>query len=749
MLKIINNNLISEINDNSNTKRGIGLGVFDGYHRGHQELVRTLLSRSEELNIKASIYTFTKHPAFVAGNITKIAMGMISSENERIELLKKAGVDEILCQEFTSQFANVTPLEFLEKYLFEELNASLIVVGFNYLFGRNREGTVEFLKSWAKTRGVEVIVIEPVIFNGNYISSSIIRKSISKGHFEVANAMLGRNYSLTGIVIPGQKIGTKLGFPTANFYAEKSSCLPDNGVYATRLTVDGETLEAVTNIGLRPSAPVSVDSPIIETMALNKNIDLYGKEITVTFLHHLRKENKFDSLDALKTQIQKDIENIRDWHNKNEQCWEMLKVLDIPVYGIKSNRFTTDIIDITIKVPLTQINASRYALLSRILTSTCKQFPSRPLLSKYLDSLYGASIDTNIEALGDILVIHFTADALHTWRGQTSPINDTMALLFDILNSPDTNDKGKFSSEIFESERNNLIMELIARENDKTKYAYDKCGDFLTAGTIQNTRSSGDISVLKKIKMKDIIEAYNELLTSGNVSIFVAGKITSEFRQILDEQIRKTFALNKSMNHLYPGLKPQTLIPLPKNEIHKEIKDIEQAKVCIAYKGLMPYFSGQSGAVAILNSMLGGDVHSLLFDVVREKLGLAYSVFSFPMRYLSSVMLVAGVAHENVEVAIDAMKEQVRRLAENEYQDNLFDSAIESVSYSYRALSDDLHSMVHYYSSAMISGRNVSISDALIFVKNFDRQSISDIAKKLETSVVYVLTNDKNVSEKQ
>lgn len=743
MLKILLKNKELRDFEYSDKKRGIGLGVFDGFHRGHQELVRKLVSRSKELGLISCIYTFSNHPAKISGNFEKISKGLLTNEQEKYDILLSAGVDELLSQEFTNEFSNISAGEFLEKYLLEQLNCKLIVVGYNYLFGKNREGNVDFLKAWGKSRNVEILVLPPVLFAGECVSSSSIRKSISKGKMITANGMLGRDYSLSGLVEKGQGLGTKLGFPTANFYPEAIFCLPANGVYVSRLTIDGRTYESITNIGYRPTAPNSPNTPIVETMVFDNNLDLYNKTVSVAFLHFLRKEKKFDSVNELKQQVFIDIDKARLWHLEEEQCYQIMKSGSIPVYGIKSTRFTTDIVDVVIKLPLHQTLASHYFLLSRVLTSTCKRFPQRTLLSKHLDSLYGADIETNASSMGDVMVIHFACEALHTWRGVISPSLEVINLLFDMLSNPDLDENGLFLQEIFESERNNLIMEIKARENNKGKYAYDKCIDFLTKGTVFNTKSSGNIKVLKHTTLLDLKNAYNDLINKSNISVFVAGNFDKEFIDNIGVNINKVFSSNKNEFKIIPGLTPQNFIPKPINEVHVEKKDVEQSKVCLAYKGLTPYFANNYGAVNIFNSMLGGDVHSLLFDVVREQMGLAYSVYSVPLRYKSGIILVAGVAHENVDIAINAMKEQVERIARQDFDDALFDSAMESVSYSYRSLMDDLNSMIHYYSNGMTSGRNVSIKEALLLMTDFSPKTISKIASELELSVVYKLTSSK------
>lgn len=734
MLQIIRNKAEDE------RKRGIGLGVFDGYHRGHQELVRTLISRSLELDMVSSIFTFCGHPAAVSGNTEKISMGLITTENAKIALLRESGIDEIICQEFTSEFSQMPAHDFLEKYLYEELDAGLIVVGFNFRFGKGREGNVDFLNAWAKEKDIEVIVIDPVEFDGVSISSSSIRRSIQKGRFSTVNALLGREFSLSGTVKYGQKIGTGLGFPTANIFPEDGLCLPENGVYATRLRVGGRIYESVTNIGLRPSAPDSVKTPIIETMMLNKDMDLYGKEISVYFLHHMRKEKKFDSMHDLKKQVNRDILDAGKWHQDSELCWETARIGQIPIYCIRSGRFTGNVINIAFTVPLSLETASRYSLLSRVLTASCSRYPSRTALSSYLDSLYGANITSHTEASGDMMVIHFTGDALHTWRGMTYPFRDLTDLMFDIFLNPALDGNRLFSEEIVESERANLITELKTRENDKTKYAFDKCLSFLTANTPQSARSSGDITMLERITMDDLSLSYGSLIKEAIISIYIGGDIDLPMVDDICEMTQKTFKENNSANILYPAKTPQNYKAIPDQETYTETKDIEQARICIAYKGGVPYFSKDNAAFAVLNNMLGGDVHSLLFDVVREKNRLAYSVFSISMKYLNAIFLVAGVAPEKIEIAADLMKEQVERLANDDFDPSVFQSSLESISYSIRSVSDDLASMLFYYFNTKTSGRNVSLLDSHGFLDEVRKEMIVKLAKELKLSVTYKLT---------
>ncbi|MHB8963894.1 MAG: riboflavin kinase, partial [Saccharofermentanales bacterium] len=204
------------------SRRGIGLGVFDGCHLGHMELIGRLVVRSAEMDLVPTVYTFRRHPSHVTGNKDRISGGMLSTDSDKDILIRSRGVKETIYQEFTEEFSRCTPLEFLDTYLKRQLNAGLVVVGFNFRFGRDRKGDTDLLKKWGSENGIEIVVIDPVVYKGSPISSSLIRGFLQNGEIDSANAMLGRKFSLTGKIVSGQKLGAKLGFPTANFY-------PDHG----------------------------------------------------------------------------------------------------------------------------------------------------------------------------------------------------------------------------------------------------------------------------------------------------------------------------------------------------------------------------------------------------------------------------------------------------------------------------------------------------------------------------------------
>lgn len=742
MLKTIDKNgQISGTPDNQ-IRRGVGLGVFDGFHLGHKELIQTLASRSTELGITSCVYTFTTHPAQTLNDSKRISKGLITTESDRIAKLKGSGIDEIILCEFSVQFSEMSPEEFLEDHLSGKLNAALIVVGFNFKFGKNRAGGIEMLKDWAYRNNIEVIVVEPVLYNGQSISSSVIRDKIKEAKITEVNAMLGRKHSIKGEVKSGQKLGRTLGFPTANTGLDADLCFPRNGVYFTKTLIDNKVYESITNIGIRPSVSGVLTDPIAETLILDTDIDLYGKSIEVFFLEYLREEKKFNSIEALSNQINEDVEKARLYHAEAEECFLLVQKGHVKLYGIKSVRFSTNVLEVIMRMPLSAELASVNTLLARVLTATCKRFPTRPEVSRYLDSQYGAQLDFHVETQGDLHVIMFTIDALRTFGDDKTPFMNSVRVLFDMFNDPSVDRDFLFDREIIESEKQSIISEITARDNDKQKYAMDRCIELYAPGSVQSIRSYGETKIIESVTPEMLKDAYADLIQKSDVSLYLAGNYSADTIDEISLYISGTFDKNVPSIKMIPGKTPEYFNPHTAFTEVREQKDVEQSKICIAYKNSIAYFSHKTIAFNVFNTLLGADVNSLLFQKVREEMGLAYSVYSMSLRYLGGVVLSAGVAHENVEIAENAMKEQVDKIAKGEFTMEMFNSAVVSCAYSYRCIPDNLHSIIRYYANSNIRGIDLSVNDSMHYLGNITREDIMDIARKLELHTIYILTKE-------
>ena len=307
-MKIINSTDIIE----KNAEYGIGLGNFDGVHRAHEFLITELVNECRKRNIKSMIYTFRKHP----GNILdKTKIKLISPLERRIERFRELGVDCLCLVDFTEEFANMTANSFTKKILIGKYNVRLVITGFNYKFGKGGKGDTAALERYGGKYGFDVLTVPPVMLDDKVISSSLIREKIKEGRMESARNMLGRNYSIRGKVEYGNKIGTEIGFPTANIKPLKNFALPKSGVYYTKTIVDGVTYDSITNIGEKPTVSEN-QRVIIETHIFDFNGWLYGRDIEVLFISMIREEKKFSSIKALKRNIIADIKKVKKQYLK-------------------------------------------------------------------------------------------------------------------------------------------------------------------------------------------------------------------------------------------------------------------------------------------------------------------------------------------------------------------------------------------------------------------------------------------------
>ncbi|NLK68990.1 MAG: bifunctional riboflavin kinase/FAD synthetase [Clostridiaceae bacterium] len=287
---------------------GVGLGNFDGLHRGHMTLINTLLSECHVHDLHSVIYTFKKHPEHILRK--KLFTPLLMTMEHKAKVLEKTGLDSLFLQEFDEEFSRMTPESFIENILCKKLRAKLVVVGFNFRFGYMGKGDTVLLKKMGKKHGFKVIVIPPIKIGVEVVSSTSIRQYIMKGQMEKAFELLGKHFSIPGRVIPGKKIGRTMGFPTANMRPEDYLVMPACGVYITRTLYQEQWYDSVTNVGRCPTV-ADVDKITLETHMIGFTDELYGEDIEVFFLKKLRNERKFETREDLIRQIKLDIEKVK------------------------------------------------------------------------------------------------------------------------------------------------------------------------------------------------------------------------------------------------------------------------------------------------------------------------------------------------------------------------------------------------------------------------------------------------------
>lgn len=279
----------------------IALGSFDGLHKGHLELVNKIVSLAHENNGESIVYTFKNHPRTILQ--PHFEQELLMDNESKEEILKKHNVDSVYFEEFNKKFMEKSPEDFI-KYIIDKFKVKGIVVGFNYKFGYRNIGDTKLLKELSKKYRFEVYIINPCKYKDMVISSTRIRKELLKGNVEDAGQMLTRPYFLPGEVVHGKEIGRTIGFPTANLEREEIFLLPEEGVYYTHVLWNNNIYKAITSIGNNPT--VNGEKITVESHILDFNKNIYGDKIMVNFIKKIRNNVKFNSVEELKAQLQRD-----------------------------------------------------------------------------------------------------------------------------------------------------------------------------------------------------------------------------------------------------------------------------------------------------------------------------------------------------------------------------------------------------------------------------------------------------------
>lgn len=279
-------------------------GTFDGVHLGHQHVLKQVVNIAKEYKKPSLLITFYPHPRLVI-NPNDSTIKMLSSIEEKAKIILEMGIDYVLVLSFTHEISQYTPEKFVHDILVSKLNVQCMVVGYDHRFGKNRSGGFSELTEFAKKFNFKVKEINASEIDEIAVSSTRIRKAIASGNLKDANELLGKPYRLTGIVVEGQKIGRQLGFPTANLMIdEPHKLIPPNGVYLGYAIIQNIKYKIMLNIGVRPT--VDGKSQTIEAHIIDFNENIYNQKLTIYLVQFLREELRFNGLEALKIQLQKD-----------------------------------------------------------------------------------------------------------------------------------------------------------------------------------------------------------------------------------------------------------------------------------------------------------------------------------------------------------------------------------------------------------------------------------------------------------
>lgn len=298
--------IITDITEAARIKNPvITIGTFDGVHAGHRMILQEVLRLAKESGNDSAVVTFHPHPRIVLGQ----DVALLNSREEKRSIIESFGISHLVEIPFTLKFSDLEANEFI-SLLAWLLNPSVVIIGYDHGFGRNRAGDIRQLEEAGKVHGFKVIHVDAIEKEGQKVSSSNIRTMLLNGKVEEASELLGQPYLISGTVVRGNQIGKRLGYPTANLYIEDThKLIPSMGVYATLIDINNRQYKGMTNIGIRPT--LNAHRLTIETNIFDFNEDIYYEKTTVHFIARMRDEQKFSNLEDLRNQLKKDEEAVK------------------------------------------------------------------------------------------------------------------------------------------------------------------------------------------------------------------------------------------------------------------------------------------------------------------------------------------------------------------------------------------------------------------------------------------------------
>lgn len=296
--------LFHSINDFQSTKKTIlTLGTFDGVHIGHKKILERITQNTENGKYESLVLTFFPHPRMVLQEKSEIKL--LNTITEKTQLLEASGIENLIVHPFDESFSRLKAEEFVSSILVDKFQIQKIIIGHDHRFGRNRTANIDDLIAFGTEYGFEVEQISAEEIQDVSVSSTKIRKALNEGNMDLANEYLGYHYFLNGTVVKGKQLGRTIGFPTANIHiAEEYKLIPKIGVYVVKAVVNQETVYGMMNIGFNPT--VNGEKQTIEVHLFNFDKDIYDQNIEVFLLHYIREEQKFESLEALKSRLNQD-----------------------------------------------------------------------------------------------------------------------------------------------------------------------------------------------------------------------------------------------------------------------------------------------------------------------------------------------------------------------------------------------------------------------------------------------------------
>ncbi len=717
---------------------GVALGFFDGVHLGHRELLHNLVYRSTALGLKPLVFTMDRYPKPThRPDGSALFDGLIQTTEMKMETMAQLGVAQVIVQTFNEAFKNLSPEAFLNEILYDKLGARLIVAGRDYRFGRGAAGDVEQIKEWAEQKGVEFLLVDPVEQDGEIISSTNIRRAIKAGEMMKASRLLGSAYKIRGEVVKGNSLGRTVGLPTANIRVPDNALLPPFGVYATRTKVGPVTYPSLTNIGTRPTVNHDETDILLETVILDEEINLYGQTIEVSFLNFERPEQKFNSFLLLTAQMHEDAKNVRHWHDSHEQLWQVGDYCGIETWCLPAKRFHSNAIQINFSNPRDERLSPLHILLARVLMSSSAAYPDRKILSRHLDSLYGATLRPKIRYENDWLRIVFAGEAINRTLGGADPFKGLVKTLCEALLNPLLDEDGHLDAATVEREKRMMLAEAELRGSNPSFYAMHRLAED-SALKLAGETASGDLEQIKAVTAQELTQVWREWLLTSQIKVYVAGTADGALLKYLLNIWQDLPGDGSRRVRQLPGVAPAPFIPTaPVKE--EEIGTVSTAVLVVAYSGLYPYTSYRIAAMDVLACMLGGAEHALINSDLPDTDLLLSDVRLTIHRFYSALTIQANVADSKTEKAANFIQAKIDDLAAGRYRPDLFGSAVKLVSSRIHRIGDNLSDLLSFRCSHAAGGRDLDVLDSLNLVHQVKEDEVRALAGALQLCASFAL----------
>ena len=735
--------------EQQNIPRGVALGNFDGIHKGHAALIKALVENCKSKNLSSCVYTFENHPNNIIfkDNHTSVIM----TEKEKINTLEKFFIDELFLEHFDEEYGNTSPDDFVEKILIEKLNAKLILVGYDYSYGKYGKGNVDSLRKAQEKYGFELIVIPPVTQMVDSreitVASTILRKFIKDGNMQDFYRMAGRNYMIPGKVLQGRNVGRKLGFPTANILPLPGFALPSFGVYATTTNIKNKKFRSITNIGNNPTFD-DVSCVTIETYILGFDGELYGQDIEVEFIKKIRGEIAFSSPEELTARISADVQE------RTAMCEGINKIYSedgIEIYHIPNEKFKSAGLRIAICDNLSKERAYKNALIPTILYAGSKKYPTINSISKKMQELYGAQLGIDASSSGEVQYGIYDASYTEPSYALEYPEleNEIIDTVFEIISNPLTQEYENgtgFVKDIFEREVTNRNNQINSIKNNKDSYAQRRCEEIMCEGEPMAVYMLGNVEDSKHITPTELYNYYkNEYLNESVIKVIYSGQNYPE-------------KLTKKVVDLFGGKKRRNLNPsyLYKGEIlEKDIKSVEekqnviQGKLFLGYRTNTPPLSEEFYATMLCTAILGEGTQSKMFVNIREKNSLAYYAAAYTIRSKGILYAYCGVDPANKDKAIGLIKEQIEAIKKGDFTDEERLAALKLISHDLISYSDSQSRTTWYYLNQSMLGEMTDPQEYVRRLSLVTANQISAAAARMSLDTIYFLTGEGESEDEQ